>query len=299
MIPIWLPFIALLAGVAALARNSSAVATPRVSGVSGCAVSPIAVMNECLRRGARPPAIVIECAIAEARLIGRHDLAAQLADTFGDAFTAPALVAPQAPAPQPAQQAAPVPAPAPMQQAQPAAPLPPGVLAFRMPDEDGATAKGVPLQAAGPLPIPGIDHHAWSTFRSALEREAPTFATKRHVGRYRQNRERLAELGLDPEVVATSVEAQDAALAADVADAYRHVADPDGLGYYVGQPVAIPRAPDAADDDAIDVPVTLSGVLGVANVAGLEGAAEWLENRGDRKRFPHTTAAFLRTNGVF
>ncbi len=47
------------------------------------------------------------------------------------------------------------------------------------------------------------------------------------------------------------------------------------------------------------VQVTLSGVLGVIQAAGLEGAAAWLESPDDRRRFPGTTAAFLRTNGAF
>lgn len=319
MIAFWLPF-ALLAGFVALAQRSSqahAVAGANQNrglnhGMGN--ISPIAVMNECLRMGRRPPDVVIQCAIAEARLIGRHDLAAQLLDTFAaPMLAAPATRAyvqsPQYAAPQMTQAAqaaqatqAPVPAPAVAYAPQPAAPLPPGVLAFRMPDEGGARAQGAPIMQAAPvatLPIPGIDHAKWEAFRGALAREAPTFATKRHVGRYRQNRERLAELGVDPDVVAQSVDAQDAALAADVADAYRHVTDSGMYESYVGQPVAIPRAPDADASDAVDVPVTLSGVLGVANVAGLEGAAEWFENQHDRTRFPHTTAAFLRTNGVF
>ena len=33
--------------------------------------------------------------------------------------------------------------------------------------------------------------------------------------------------------------------------------------------------------------------------AGLEGAAQWFERPADRERFPRTTLAFLRTNGVF
>jgi hypothetical protein len=124
-----------------------------------------------------------------------------------------------------------------------------------------------------------------------LEREPPTFNSSRHVGQYRQRRERLADLGIDPSVLQGSSDAQRMALDTDLADAYRH-ASAGGLTERLGRPITVPglEAPQA---------ITLSGLLGVIQCAGLEGAVGWLERSNDRRRYPHTTQVFLNTNGVF
>ena len=140
-------------------------------------------------------------------------------------------------------------------------------------------------------PIPGVLDDAWRQFAALLARESPAFSSSRHVGQYRQRRERLAEFGVDPQLIQGSAAAQRQALDTDLADAYRHAAA-GGLLEYLGRPIVIPGREGSA-------PVTLSGVLGVIQCAGLDGALGWLEQPNDRKRYPHTTQAFLRTNGVF
>ncbi len=82
-------------------------------------------------------------------------------------------------------------------------------------------------------------------------------------------------------------------------DAYGHADDSGLIAEYRGVVIEIPVPGVGAPAQPTPIEVTLSGVLGVIQAAGLEGAAGWLENPGDRTRFPHTTAAFLRTNGVF
>lgn len=141
-------------------------------------------------------------------------------------------------------------------------------------------------------PIPGVSDLAWRDFVIRLERESPNFESSRHVGQYRQRRERLAELGINPAAIANSPEAQRHALDADLADAHRHGVASDMFAQHLGRPISLPGVPD-------NKTITLSGVLGVIQCAGLEGAAGWLETPNDRKRFPHTTQSFLRTNGVF
>lgn len=129
----------------------------------------------------------------------------------------------------------------------------------------------------------------WDEFAARLAREAPDFSGKRHVGQFRARRDRLLEIGVDPYAIVGDPDAQRDALAREMADAFRHARE-GGLADHVGELVHI----DGAAHE-----ITLSGVLGVIQAAGLEGACAWLERPGDRQRFRNTTAAFRRTNGVF
>jgi hypothetical protein len=45
--------------------------------------------------------------------------------------------------------------------------------------------------------------------------------------------------------------------------------------------------------------ITLSGLCGVVNRAGMRGAEKWLASESDRKKYPATTRAFRSTNGIF
>jgi hypothetical protein len=143
-------------------------------------------------------------------------------------------------------------------------------------------------------PIDGIPAEHWAEFACRVAREQPTFRSNHHVGQFRQRRSRLAELGIDPDSLVGSAVAQHAALDADMQDAYRHAVDSGLVAEYRGHTLEIP-----SEDAAAPVQVTLSGVLGVIQAAGLEGAVSWLSDPRDRQRFPGTTRAFLKTNGVF
>jgi hypothetical protein len=181
------------------------------------------------------------------------------------------------------------PAVTPPPQADPSSAAPPMPLAQETPDLSAASDQAS-ARAPG-SPLGGVLDDAWRQFVACLERELPTFSSSRHVGQYRQRRERLADLGIDPSMIHGSAAAQRTALDADLADAYRH-ASAGGLTECLGRAIVVPghEAPQA---------ITLSGLLGVIQCAGLEGAAGWLERSNDRKRYPHTTQVFLNTNGVF
>ena len=141
-------------------------------------------------------------------------------------------------------------------------------------------------------PIPGVPDFAWQNFVARLARESPQFASSRHVGQYRQRRERLVELGIDPNAIAGSAQAQRVALDTDLANAHHHATVGDIFAKHLGRPIILPGREDTET-------VTLSGVLGVIQCAGLDGAVGWLERSNDRKRYPHTTQTFMHTNGVF
>jgi len=202
---------------------------------------------------------------------------------------APPVRAPQAPVPDPVVPPPPAPLTTPI--AQPTG-LPPEIVA-QMQEAAGAPEAADRTRAMAPgSPIPGVPDAAWRDFVVRLARESPQFSSSRHVGQYRQRRERLAELGINPAAIADSAQAQRTALDADLADAHRHGAASEMFAQHLGRPITLPGRERAEM-------ITLSGVLGVIQCAGLEGAVGWLERANDRKRYPHTTQAFEHTNGVF
>ncbi len=295
--------IAAVVGVVALSRSAPAPASRAIT--AGNAPSPIAVLCAHLRADREPPPFVVRCAIAEAQLAGRHDLAqtfGQLLDPSHALSSGAIYAAPLGPAGQGRSfdgSAAHVAPPADMPQddqtieTAPVAPASPPANAQLTSRSDGSAREPA---VNIPSPIVGIDDGSWSHFCGALVRESPDFVSQRNVGRYRHRKDRLAQIGFDPDSIVGSPEAQDAAWNADLADAHHHLAA-SGMLRHIGRPIAVP-VPDGAGSWQT-IPVTLSGMLGVAGVAGLEGCAGWLENKADRKKFPHTTAAFLRSNGVF
>jgi hypothetical protein len=193
--------------------------------------------------------------------------------------------APQAP------QADPMPS-APSSPSQASIAQPPQTVA-QMQEDAGLPEAADRMRAMAPgSPIPGVPDASWRDFVVLLSRESPQYSSQRHVGQYRQRRERLAELGIDPSAIAGSAQAQRSALDVDLANAHQHGVAGELFAQHVGRPIAVPGR------DGTET-ITLSGVLGVIQCAGLDGAVGWLERPGDRKRYPHTSQAFLQTNGVF
>lgn len=170
--------------------------------------------------------------------------------------------------------------------------LPPETVA-QMQEAAGLYEVADQTRALGPCsPLPGVPDEAWRQFVALLARESPAFSSSRHVGQYRQRRERLAEFGIDPHMIQGSAAAQRKALDTDLADAHHHAAAGGVLAKHLGRSIVIPGHEGTTM-------ITLSGVLGVIQCAGLDGAVGWLESSNDRRRYPHTTQSFLRTNNLF
>jgi hypothetical protein len=262
---------------------------------------PLEVLCGFLRAEQDPPLVVVHHAVAEAELLGDHKLAHDLEHTFvpvgqrraamiqnadvviGPSRQSPPITPVQPPMPPPG-----VPAPVieqdpSMQGADPnAAP-------------SSATVSGEVFARAVGSPLPGVPDDAWMLYAHMLARQPHTFADDRRVGRYAQRKERLRELGCDPDALVShprAVELQERALAIDAIDSAKHLEADGSLAQYVGKPVKVPGEPAPRM-------ITLSGMLGVAQTAGLEGAIDWLEHDENRTRFPKTTEMFVRCNGVF
>ena len=301
--------LALLAAAAVYAyrKHRASAASPgpitspnQIAGSLGAGSSALAALNHFMRAGQYPPPIVIQCALAEAQAMGRMDLADGIVRTF----IAPVVAARHGRASnEPSDQTARPDDGASVQSADGSvtdSPSPEEVDALVDASEpyvpaptpaptpgDDDTDQGTVTVSGKSSPIVGVDNDDWNSFVSRLSREEPTFSTPRHVGRFRHRRDRLAELGIRE---IDTPEAQEAALEADMGDAFKHAKQSGLVDEYVSSTVAISDK---------EYPITLSGLLGVIQAAGLGGAYEWLEKPGDRKRYPHTTKMFLQTNGVF
>ena len=141
-------------------------------------------------------------------------------------------------------------------------------------------------------PLPGISNDDWMEFVARVRTKAPGFKSDKYVGQYEQNRGRLKQLGIaEP----ANAEQEHEALAADMA---AHAEDFVNLDREHSGDILeldVPN-PDTGDNQH---PICASGILGLLKYAGPEGARSWLSNPEDRQKYPKTTEAFLRTNGLF
>ena len=297
-----LPFL-ILGGIIAIAFASAGSPRERPYLPAGrgtappAAQGPIATLHAYAAAGYLPPPAVVLCAIAEAETMGRNDLAHSIYRHYmpqpPPAAHAPPIDVASAPGPQMAA----APAPVGIGPAGTTSATDAEIQALLDADPHGFVQGAVAgeldhhVAQARRAPIEGVPEDAWEGFCNRLAREEPTFSSDRHIGRYRQHRERLREIGIDPTAIAGSPDAQRDAFDAEIADAHRHVVA-SGMDRNIGRVVRLPGLPEPVE-------VTMSGVLGIAHAAGLEHAASWLQHQRDRQQFPHTTEAFVRTNGLF
>lgn len=142
-------------------------------------------------------------------------------------------------------------------------------------------------------PLPGISNEDWMEFIARVRTKPPGYKSDKYIGQYEQNRSRLKQLGI-PEP--TTPEQEHDALASDIATHAEDFAELDRD--HSGDMLALEGNinPDSEDGQH---PICASGILGLLKYAGPEGARSWLKKPEDRKKYPKTTEAFLRTNGLF
>jgi hypothetical protein len=285
--------------------------------------SPVVVLGEFARTGRPPPPQLIMCALAEAEMCGRQDIAIEIVRIYiAPVVYAHDLAMARDANPEPGEPQAPAQQVAPQTQPQSAPQSGPRAVGSLSEDElqwmldhdpegfhaamnrgyvDGPVLPEQPVIVSEPQqvappesapPVVGVAVGAWSEFCDRLEREPAQYESSRHVGRYRQRRDRLTELGIDPAAIVGDPYAQRAALETDLGDAYQRLAEEGDIAKHVGRLIPLPG------EDGLHR-VTLSGVLGVVQAAGLENAIGWLESPRDRVKFQHTTQAFKRANGAF
>jgi hypothetical protein len=312
--PIWIIVGGVVAGLVALTSASSRdrASATRTSGAP--VPSALEVFNAFMREGKAPPYQIAELARDEARAAGIHDLADDIERTFGVPAGSPkALPSKSTPgksapisvgkaAPKQPSDAALIGLPAGVgggsgsQSAEENGGLPDLMSAIT---GHGTKASPFPMKIqntdgngngiGAESPIPGLSATQWDGLCTALAREPSSYDSQHKIGRYRQDKRRLAELGIDPARIANDPDAQDHALELDLTDAYKHLINGRVVERVVGRPIVIP------DMDEAPI-VTVPGLLGVCMASGLEGCASWLRSKSDRVRYRHTTKLFLRCN---
>ena len=136
-------------------------------------------------------------------------------------------------------------------------------------------------------PVDGIDNNDWRMFIEVSKIESPSFDKNNLIGMFRQNKKRLSKLGIDPKEIKTPIDQYNAF----EAECVQLISEGSNL---IKQSVAMP-----VEVDGESFPITLSGLLTVMHHAGVENASKWLDSDEERKKFPHTTEAFKRSNGCF
>lgn len=172
------------------------------------------------------------------------------------------------------------------------------------------SASGLVETAPKTSPLPGTDPGDWEKFSSALKSNmAPDAAERGRVGSYAISMRRLADLGIvkNAKKVPVPGDSRKDTWRADwTGTTQQKFLGDEGLQ----QEVLARSLRDYADQirnkysAAIGKPlgddvVTLSGLLGVAHVAGLRGLESWLRSGDERQKFSGTTKVFEATNGIF
>ncbi len=154
-------------------------------------------------------------------------------------------------------------------------------------------------------PFPGVSDYRWTKFVQLVATGKPKVSASNHVGLFMFAWPRLVEL--------------DAAANLRKDDNGRYLADmtlkPEmTVEDFAKHPLAQYRVFEASmkqyntrlnpfrryiGQTAEGKTVTWSGLLGIAHRAGIQALSSWLQNPDERKRFPNTTATFLKTTGVF
>lgn len=169
-----------------------------------------------------------------------------------------------------------------------------------------ATAPGQIYQS----PIPGIAPAAWSAFVSAMRGpDAKAITPTYFLGLFRFGMRRLVDLGLAHSPHHREHNGR------QVWDATWVPALQPGPEKFLNNPdlqlktfgrsmlsyahQIATSAPQLVGSLLDGQPVTLSGLLGVAHQAGLQGLQQWAADAKVRARFPQTMAVYRRVNGIF
>ncbi len=162
-------------------------------------------------------------------------------------------------------------------------------------------------------PFPEASQEQWLSFVRCVkgDKEPGDITDNGQMGMFGANARRLGELGIMSDVRQITIDENDKPI-------YMGIFKPpiESLEQYLSKPrlqykvfvtdmkdyqrkITTGQLSSFIGSQADDKTVSLSGLLGLVKQAGLKGAKSWLTNPKDHSRFPHTTAMFNCTNGLF
>lgn len=150
-----------------------------------------------------------------------------------------------------------------------------------------------------------IDRAGWEEFVSAMETAPRNKISARYkLGAFQMDARRLADVGVMTSARKVSYGPEMGVWMGKWAEG---LSEKDFLGSIPLQYAAFVRSIRATAPKVSkyvgtvveDKTATLSGLLGVAHVAGVTGVESWVADPGVRRRFAATTGVFHRTNGIF
>lgn len=154
-------------------------------------------------------------------------------------------------------------------------------------------------------PLPGVNILAWERFVAILASSPPNAVSPTNkLGLFQMDPRKLKDAGLMTSTHKTTVNGKPGVY---VGSWTPPLTQDDFLGSIPMQYAAFTKSIQAAAPKVsgfIGTPVqgavcSLSGLLGVAHTAGIEGVSSWVKSPEVRKRFKGTTNLFVETNGVF
>lgn len=156
-----------------------------------------------------------------------------------------------------------------------------------------------------PAPLPGVPAVAWRRF-VALMVVAPkrSLGSRGRLGYFGMDARRLADVGLVERPRKSSVDGEEGVWTGSwkaplTRDAFLGSARIQYEAFTRSAGLMIPKLAPLVGSQVGPEKATLSGLLGVAHLAGERGVEGWVRSPEVRAKFRATTANFHRTNKIF
>jgi len=163
----------------------------------------------------------------------------------------------------------------------------------------GPSRKGLSMRKPSPLG-PGVPLAAWERYVAVMVM-APknTASPKRKYGSFAMGARRLADVGLMEGIRRTGDGWVGAWVAPLTEDKFLGSMPLQYAAFSKSMKAMAPKVSEIVGVEVDGVRCSLSGLLGVAHMAGVEGCLGWVKDPQARRKFAETTKVFQRSNGLF